>query len=344
MIKGFLKYFSLAATAVLLVFCLGVITFASESFPECIEGIDKSADYATRLDRVERAESLYAELSDEEKALASDLYALLLAEKSELGGIALSAERFILSVNGLRDISDLNEKASAIENIKTSNSIFTDESYPGIEAAIEEFNSFDRSVTEAVSICEAFIEAVDVLISQDEDDYVLLSSAIKDAQSYIKLVDSTYDGIPGAISNYNNIAGAIRVKEQYTDEFLLAVEDMKTKSDYKSYSDAYDYAIDYTKSESFIPDYPGVAEAMAELGAAEELMREAIKRANAFVAYVNSIGTSGDLFGELAESYGRLSGVDFTIDVAATAKALLDSMIEEYNKTSEKINSDFSYV
>ncbi len=330
--------------ALAIISAFAVISFASESFEECVAGIDKTANYGTRLERVERAEALYEELSEEKKAEVSELYSVLVAEREEVDALASAASLFITHINGLSDLSDLDDKLDAVNTARREDVIFTDESYPGITEALAKLEAFEKSVLKTAELCDAFIEAVDRAMFTDPDDYIALSEALGEARACLSGLDKSYDGVEGAYADYGALSSALRVKEEYTEEFLRAVDDMKTISEYKSFSRAYNSAKDYMKNEKFIPEYEGVAEAILYLAEAEEVMKDAVRRANAFITFVNTMGSDGDIFEDLVESYAYLRDVDLTVDGAAAAKETLDRAIEDYNKRVTQMNADFSYV
>lgn len=322
-----------------------VLALASGSFEDAVESIDKSLDYKTRRERADLALLIYGSLTDEEKEAVADGFATLGQELDALSEIEARADAFIQYVGQFPDIHDLDQKLAAISTARRDDVIFTDVTYPGIADALSALEDFKGEVLPLVENCNSFIAAVDLALSFDEDEYLEIAMALADAERYRDLgLDNTYDGISGAIASYNELSSKITTKELYTEEFLRAVEDLAGKTDYKSFSAAYEYAVDYTKNESFLPTYPGVSEALESLKSAEETMKEAIKRANAFVQYVNSLGSTGNIALELIESYDRLSGVDFTIDTAASAKAILDGAIADYNTRVSLANSDFSYI
>ena len=73
-------------------------------------------------------------------------------------------------------------------------------------------------------------------------------------------------------------------------------------------------------------------------------MKDAVKRANAFVSYVNTLGASGNLALDLINAFTYLEGVDLTVDGVSSAVSMLDSAIAEYNARAKQANADFSYV
>ena len=339
-----LKCLSLIITVALIFSSFTFFAFASESFSDVVGGIDETEDYMTRYERVERAFALYSELSDEEKALVSDLFATLLDEESSLLLLKNRADSFIAHVNSFSELSDLDEKLSAVLTARREDVLFTDASYPGISEALLELEEFEETVLETVDVCLSFIDAVDLVLSIDEADYIELSEALAEASLYVDRVDKTFDGIDGAYQSYVSIKSALREKELYTEEFLSAVADLKEITDYKSFSKAYNNVLDYTKSENFIPDYKGVSEALKYLEDAEGAMKDAVKRANAFVSYVNTLGASGNLALDLINAFTYLEGVDLTVDGVSSAVSMLDSAIAEYNARAKRANADFSYV
>lgn len=318
--------------------------FAKGDFGEAVLQIGEADTWGERSALIEEAENIYASLSDDEKLTFADAYASLVAHKSDLAAIKAKADRFIFFVGTLGDLSDLNEKEEAVALAKGEGVYFDDESYPGISDALAELRTFEEQVSLAVDACIAFINAADAASLIEEDDYLALRAALDEAEKYLKLIDNTYDGVKGAKTSYELLAGEVRVKEIYTEEFLGEVERLKTKTEYKTYLADYTTAKSYLADERFLSEYPGVEDAMLVLSDADLYLKDCLNRANVFITAVSRFGSSEDIAKDLINAYLALEGVDMTVNGVSTAKSVFDSTLKTYNDIAEAIIRDLEIL
>lgn len=277
-------------------------------------------------------------------AVALSLCLACFATAAFAEGDAERAERFVNAVEQFYELSDLDEKLSHLEAVKSPDTYFDNEAYDGVADALTVLRRYEEQINDAVESCDAFIEAVDTALMTEASDYTALKAAITLAESYLSKLDSTYDGIIGAKADYALITAELNEREKYTDNFLLAVKTMTEKTDYKSRKDALGIASAYIRDEKFIESYDGVAEALAAINAMEALLDAAIVSANGFISLVGELGTSGDLVDGMVAAYSALSKIDLTAPGAAAAKAMLDASKDSYNETVEAVNSDWGLL
>lgn len=329
-------------TVIFAVFAGAVL--AGAGFEEAVLAIDKSKSWEQRRAAADRAEALFLDLSLEERSEAADLYTVLAEELADLQALENKAERFILYVDTLSDLSDLNEKEEAVTLAKSEGVYFADESYPGITEAINTLSDFEERVNTAVLACIAFMDAVDEAQMTDTEDYLALKAALTEAEQYYNSVDITYDGIRDARGIYATLTSELRVREQYTEEFLREANKLKEKTDYKSYTSLYNEVLSYMSDESFIEAYPGVSEADAILDEADAYIKECINKANVFITAVSRFGSSSNIASDLILAYRALDGVDLTVTGVSAAKAVFDSTLRTYNDIVKQIIKDLELI
>ena len=318
--------------------------FAKEDFSEVVSQIEGADTWGEKSTLIEEADTIYASLTDKEKLAFSDAYGALLDHKADLAATKAKADRFIFFIGTLSDISDLNEKEEAILLAKGEGVYFDDESYPGITDALAELRAFEERTSSAVYASLAFINAVDAAYLIEKDDYLALRAALDEAEGYIELIDNTYDGVRGAKANYEALAGEIRVKEIYTEDFLTEAERLKTKTEYKTYLADYTTAKSYLADERFLSEYPGVDDAMLVLSDADLYIKDCLNRANVFITAVSRFSSSNTIAKDLIKAYRALDGVDMTVNGVSTAKSAFDSTLKAYNDIAEAILRDLEIL
>lgn len=332
-----LAWRTVTALALCLVLSLSLLAVAEGDFTEVVAGISKDACYADRLARVEQADALWGKMNDEERAAAADSFALLEEERDELAALARTADRFILLVGTLCELSDLDEKAESIALAKSEGIYFGDTSYPGIEDALEELRREDEATTLVLDSCYEFMDAVNALVELDVTDYLAVRPLLTVAEERLEKLDYSLDGVPEAHAIYSGIADKVHKGESYTEEFLEKVGELRVSGNYRSCSTALATAKSYIGDERFIEEYPGVAEAREEMVLAEERLKGLIREANVFINLVGAIGTREDHVAAMVEALVAYEAIDPTVDGVKGAKAALDNAVGQYNEQIEKI-------
>lgn len=275
------------------------------------------------------------------------VFALLLCSlapfcpKARAEGNSQDAERFITLVNSFTEVSDLDERLELIEYVKSEGVYFDDESYPGITEALDALASISSAAASAKEACDLFIAAVDNAQLTDIEDYLTHKAALSAASQYSEAIDLSYDGVTEARSIYMTLLSELQVLERYNEEFLAAVEKIAEEETYSDRRVAYKYAIEYMYSDSFIPEYEGVDDAILTLKAIEDGLKADISLANIFISAVSRLGTGESLALDIIAAYQALVGVDRTTDGTEGSLAILNSAVEDYNREAEKINTDF---
>ncbi len=256
-------------------------------------------------------------------------------------GEADRAARFVSAVEEFSELSDLDARKSHLASVKSADVYFDDVSYEGVAEALSLLAEHEARINEAVGNCDAFIDAVGSALLVESDDYSALKTALTEAAKYLSKLDSTYDGIPGAKSDYQSMAGELTLREKYMEEFLKLVGSMSALTDYETRLEAFNDAEDYIAGEEFIEDYPGVAEALALLDEADTMLEEAVAAASEFVSLVNALGLGDDIASELLAAYAALAELDVTAPGVSLSKTILNAATEGYNEKVRGINEDW---
>lgn len=332
------------ALALCLLLALALVAAAEGDFAEVVAGISENACYADRLARVEQADALWDKMNEEERTAAADSFALLEEERLRLAALARSADRFIMLVDGLSELSDLDEKAESITLAKSDGIYFGDTSYPGIQDALEELGRQDEATTLVLESCYEFMDAVNALVELDVTDYLAVRPKLTVAEEMLEYLDYSLDGVTEAHAIYSGIASKIHRGESYTEEFLGKVGKLRESADYKSCSAVLAEVKSYIGDEDFIEEYPGVAEAREEMAHAEERLKELIREANVFIGLVGVIGERSDRVAAMVEALVAYEAIDPTVDGVKSAKAALDNAVGQYNEQIEKIIEALAFL
>ena len=341
---GLYRVCALVLSLVLVLGALPLAAMGEASFSELVAGISKTACYADRMARAEDALDLYEAMTDEERAALADDMAILQDEISDLEEVRRNAMRFIMLVDGIGELTDLNEKEESLALAKSEGIYFGDTSYPGIGDALEALRAYDERITAAVDACTKFMDAVNELAVADIENYDEIKPLLTEAERYISSLDLTYDGVRDAQSAYGQVKSTVRARELFTEEFLGMVSNHDETGSYKDCESSLAMLKVYLKNDKFLPTYAGVDEALAKMERTEEHMKELIKQANVFINEVSAIGSAENYAEALLAACKTMSVTDTTAPGAATAKQMLDAAIKEYNSTVEQIMKDFAIL
>lgn len=319
--------------------CYGfVCSAAGESdFASAVDSINQSGSYLERKTNIDAIMALYGGLSDDEKNSVKEDYALALAELAAVEALAERAEAFIAAVESFALCSNLIDKERVLENATSTK--FSDESYDGIADALAAYNAMLEEVEAKIAKCNEFIEYVDEITILEEDDYLGIRAALDAAAAVLKEIDMSYHGVSGAYTLYNEFLSAIGEKEYYTRDWVNSVKALKELPSYKYKRSGYEAVMLSMKNESFLPDYPAVAEAMQVLAEVEEYFRSCISAGNAFIRAVDDIKNAPTVGDGLINAYSKYKGVDKTVDGVSSAYATFDSMLDEYNDVVKQLNA-----
>ena len=319
-------------------------SLASVSFNDLVDQLSSADTWGEKSQLIEKIDTMYQKFDDNDKAIYANVYAEVTEQKKELASIENSAKRFILYIDSLADLSDLDEKEEAASLAMSEGVYFDDATYPGIEDALATLKEFCETVESTTEACIAFMDAVDQALLADKDDYSSLKSALTEAALYYDKIDFTYDGIREAAGTYGLLSNELATREAYTEEFYTAVAKLSDKTDYKSYLALYNNAKEYMSHESFIEDHPGVEDAKRALEEADAYIKECLTKANVFISIVSRFGSSEDIAKDLISAYKALEDVDLTVSGAATAKSVFDSTLKTYNDIANAIIADMEIL
>ena len=330
----------LSVSLLLGLFCFNAAAVTTDAYRAAIAELDNATTYTEKWEAYDEANRIYLELTEEQQAEVSGLYAGMEKIGVILRRTDLDAQSFVAQVNGISDIV-IGDRMAAIEGAEAKASEL-DTTHPDIAAALVALAAMKSELEDTIDKCFAFMEAVSAAEQLDLESYTELRAKLDLAASYLDFIDRGYPGVTGAYNSYSSMSSQLAIKEKYTSGVLDKVNEMINAQEYSIRKMLKNEIDNLLISEHYIPDYEGMQEALAEMAQVEEQMKECVVKATRFILAVEAVATAENYREALIGCYAFIEGVDFTVDGAGAAKESFDNMVDTYNSSVRYCNSFMS--
>ncbi len=333
--------FLLVVSLMLGLLCFSAVGAGLEGFEDKVSTMLSATTYPEKKTAYTEALAIYEGLSAEEKNEVKTLELEMQRMGIELENIEKAAEAFDAQVRGISDIA-IGDRMVAIESAEAKANAEIDPTHPIAFEALKLLAEMKSELEETIENCLDFMSAVSDAEQLDVENYIELREALDLAATYLDVIDTGYPGVSGAYSSYSSMSSELGIKERYTAGVLAKVNEMINAKEYATRRMLKNEIDNLLVSESFIPDYEGMQQALATMAEVEEEMKACVIKATRFILAVEAVATADNYREALIGCYAFIEGVDFTVDGAAAAKASFDGMVNAYNSSVRYCNSFMS--
>ena len=164
------------------------------------------------------------------------------------------------------------------------------------------------------------------------DGSLLIYTAYKDNRKF-----NNYDGIGTAQAKFITEYEEFDIARGFSEAFVNYAKEAAAATTYGEADRLVKLALE-NKARMSIPDYPGLAEAEADILTARAFMSERLLAAIPFIDAATAVPEAQNKLEKIIEALGAYVGIDTTVEGVADAKETLDSEIEDYNSSATEAN------